>query len=264
MANFGDTCWSEIPISNRSHGEHFLLNHSPVREAHALTCSVEHIDHWNGGCAIGGALRECPDYDPSPSAAGFGWREGVPLQLVVKSSFVQKELGLSSDAIEKVTDLQAKIDKEMTLEIEKVDEEAGLKPGGWSLLSKEQQADLRIKKQEASRRVTRRYENRVNELLTNEQQMRLHQIHLQAAGMAALSDSAVAQALRLSDEQRKQIADLYPQTVSAFVSRLKGLPQKAPFAFSPFDLKPSKTSRTLVIELCLRFSTMIRRKPSTA
>ncbi len=173
---------------------------------------------------------------PRHQPPGFGWREGIPLQLVTKSSAVQKELGLSPDAVEKITELQAQIDKEMKLEIERINEEGGSKEGGRSLLSKEQREDSGRKRQETNRILKKRYENRVNELLTSEQQTRLHQIHLQAAGVAALSDAAVVKALGLSDEQQKRIADLYPQTVSAFASRLKGQPQKAPFAFSPFNL----------------------------
>ncbi len=48
--------------------------------------------------------------------SGFGWREGVPIQLVTKSSAVQKELGLSPDAVRKIAELQTQIAIESRLE----------------------------------------------------------------------------------------------------------------------------------------------------
>ena len=62
---------------------------------------------------------------------------------------------------------------------------------------------------------------RVSELLNSEQQTRLHQIHLQAAGMAALSDSAVVKEQRLGDDQQRRIKDAYYQASKALIRHLK-------------------------------------------
>jgi hypothetical protein len=64
------------------------------------------------------------------------------------------------------------------------------------------------KSAEVNRKLMDRYVPKIEELLTSEQLERLKQIHLQAAGIEAWLEPALAQELSLSEVQKAQLAEL--------------------------------------------------------
>lgn len=135
--------------------------------------------------------------------AGFGGRAGGGLMLV-RNEVVQKDLGLSAEAVEKLTKLAESLQAETRAEMQKITGEGGFQ--GLQNLSAEQRQEIQKKLADATQKIRDKVEPQIKEILTPEQQTRLHQIGWQAAGSAALADATVAKELGLSDDQKKQIA----------------------------------------------------------
>lgn len=132
---------------------------------------------------------------------GFGWRQGIPLHLLENAS-VQKDLGLSAEAAVKLAKWKQAIVAAMKSQIPKE-----LDPS---------------KRAEMVGTVHARYQSQLDEILTADQQTRLHEIHLQMAGMDALSDAAVAKALNMSLEQQQRIYNVHDRMWTEEFRSIKG------------------------------------------
>jgi Spy/CpxP family protein refolding chaperone len=131
---------------------------------------------------------------------GFGGRGGFNPLMLLQAEPVQKELELSEDQKTSLTKL--------------ADENRGGGGGGAQLSPEERQ--------------TRRDEiqKKVNEVLLPNQQERFEQIVLQVSmkmqPSQALSDSKVADKLQLTDDQKKQLADLSSDYRQKFMDLFQG------------------------------------------
>ncbi|MFM9067533.1 MAG: hypothetical protein ACKOUR_09420, partial [Planctomycetota bacterium] len=108
---------------------------------------------------------------------------------------VQKELGLSPEAIEKVQKVSTSAREELQAAM------AGFAQGGFQNLSDEQRQEMMTKMQDTNRKMQEKYLPKMQEVLTPEQFQRLKQIGWQMAGAGALSDPEVAKELKISSEQ---------------------------------------------------------------
>jgi hypothetical protein len=102
---------------------------------------------------------------------------------------VQRDLGMSRDQLKKLSETQARQKKELTRLL-------GQPPAGLA------QANDLIKKLDALHQDA---EKAVEDLLTEAQRKRLAEIVLQQRGAQALADPAVAEALKLTDDQKDQV-----------------------------------------------------------
>lgn len=124
---------------------------------------------------------------------GFGWRQGIPLQLLEEEA-VQKDLGLSAETAFNLAKWKELFVTAMETEVPKSADPA--------------------KRVELIGLVQAKYQSQLDQILTPEQQTRLHEIHLQKAGLDALSDAAVAMELNLTAEQQKQILAVHQRMLS--------------------------------------------------
>ena len=116
---------------------------------------------------------------------GFGGFGGNTLGLVTQKS-VQEEIKLSDDQVAKVTKLQE-------------DQRGSF--GGLRDLPQEERGKKMREMGEAS-------EKAVAEILNPEQLTRVKQISMQQRGLQAVNDPKVAEALALSEDQKKKIMDI--------------------------------------------------------
>jgi Spy/CpxP family protein refolding chaperone len=126
-----------------------------------------------------------------------------PLSLAAISA-VQKELGLTEDQIAKLKTLGDEARAEMQQGV-------GGFEGLRDLPAEERRAkmtEFMAKQAEAARKVAEKYKPKVAEVLDAKQVERLDQIALQAAGVQALSDPAVAKTLKLSKDQQDKLASI--------------------------------------------------------
>src|SRR5262245_16823218 len=119
---------------------------------------------------------------------GFGWRQGVPVQLV-EDDAVQSDLELDAATAHKLAGWKSMVRKAIDSEVPSNTDPA--------------------QELEKRRLVQSRYQPQLDEILNPAQQLRLDEIHLQQAGMNALSDAAVAKVLRLTPEQEQQILAIH-------------------------------------------------------
>lgn len=131
---------------------------------------------------------------------GGGARRGLTSLLTVEA--VQKELGLSSEAVEKVKAIGESLRQDMTTEM------ANLGGGNFREQTAEQRRETMAKMEELRRTVQSKYLPKIKEILTAEQFTRLQQIEWQAAGTAALADPELAGALGLTGDQKERLATI--------------------------------------------------------
>ena len=150
----------------------------------------------------------------------FGWRKSVPLQFM-QLAVVASDLGLNDEAASKLKDLQHRVQAEFEEALAKARSSEDRKTRIYLT------DELRGKNPEILHTIRNKYAEQINSLLTPEQQMRLHQIHLQYGTLSSnarlfglgrtslnddadvLSDSAVAKELRLTDSQRREIFSIH-------------------------------------------------------
>ncbi len=137
------------------------------------------------------------------SGRGFG-RGQETLFSLARREAVQKDIGLTDAS--KVTALSEEYGDAVRAELQT----AGVDFGGLRDLPEAERAakmrELATKSAEATKKVNEKLEPKLKEALTAEQFNRLGEIKVQAAGVAAFADAAVAKELGLSDEQSKKIA----------------------------------------------------------
>jgi hypothetical protein len=142
----------------------------------------------------------------------FGWRKSIPLQFIGEESVIE-DLGLSPDVVRRLNNLQAQIQMEVEAERRKApNDRSNVRNKGERRYPWDDEL-LHI--------VRNRHNDELNELLTSEQQTRLHQIQLQRLPNRtdALSDSGVAKELGLTDTQRSQIYAIHNAIQFAEVHR---------------------------------------------
>ncbi|MCY2983985.1 MAG: hypothetical protein NTY15_10135 [Planctomycetota bacterium] len=162
----------------------------------------------------------------------FGWRKSVPLQFMQLAA-VASDLGLDDEAAGKLKDLQRQVQAEFEEALGKA--RSSDDPRARIFLPKE----LVGKNPEILHTIRKKYAEQINSLLTPEQQMRLHQIHLQYGTLSSnarlfglgrtslnddadvLSDSAVAQELELTDAQRQEIRSIHMAITRAEGAKVK-------------------------------------------
>lgn len=133
---------------------------------------------------------------------GPGGGRGGALGLL-RNEAVQKELGISDEAREKLTKLAESAGAEMRAEMEK----AGVTGGFQALqgLSPEQRQEMQKKMADAMRTAQEKIVPQIKAALTPEQYARLQQIGWQSAGAVALNDPELSKELNLSADQLKQL-----------------------------------------------------------
>lgn len=117
---------------------------------------------------------------------------------------VQKDLKVTDDQKKKVEAAQQKRREEM---------QAMFQGGGVNFqeMTQEERQKMMEKMQEAEKKA---YEG----ILTKEQETRLHEINIQIQGNRAILNPAVQKELKITDEQKKQIADLQTKQQDAMRS----------------------------------------------
>jgi len=138
---------------------------------------------------------------------GFSGRTNSLVSLA-RYDAVQKDLGINGEVAGKLNELydQYRNSSDREFKAAGFDNDA-LR----DLPALERAAEMRKvneKSAEVNRKLMDRYVPKIEELLTSEQLERLKQIHLQAAGIEAWLEPALAQELSLSEVQKAQLAEL--------------------------------------------------------
>lgn len=162
----------------------------------------------------------------------FGWRKSVPLHLILHAAVVS-DLGLNEEIAGNLKELQRRVQGEFEEALGKA--RSSDDPRTRIFLPKE----LVGKNPEILHTIRLKYAEQIENLLTKEQQMRLHQIHLQYGTFASdarlfsfgridainnadvLSDSAVAKELELSAGQRQEIRSIHMAITRAEGAKVK-------------------------------------------
>lgn len=129
---------------------------------------------------------------------GFGGGGGGGAMMLVRNEAVQKELGLSAEAQEKLTKLAETTQSEMRETMQKIVGE-----GGFQALQGDPEKQKQL--QDAQRKLQEKTQGELKSILSAEQMGRIKQITYQMAGAAALNDAELAKELGLSDEQKGKI-----------------------------------------------------------
>jgi len=136
---------------------------------------------------------------------GFGaLGGGSSLLMIASSEAVQKDVGLSADAVTKLNSLRDDAQAARRKELQN----AGINPQDFQSLTPEQ----RRKMADIQRSVDNEFNPKVKEIVGADSYKRLKQIELQAnlrmRGPGALTYSDVASELKLTDDQKKKLDDL--------------------------------------------------------
>jgi hypothetical protein len=158
-----------------------------------------------------------------------GWRRSPPLQILLTDRYdghtvefildpnVVEDLGLSAEVAQKLEQLHKQILIEASEERQKPRTDDPNKPPHDRHVRQEFWND------EIWHTVRKRHTKELNELLTPQQQERLHQLNIQKQPRFtdALSDSGVAKAVGLTDAQRAQIYQLHWEVLKAEMDQIK-------------------------------------------
>jgi Spy/CpxP family protein refolding chaperone len=117
---------------------------------------------------------------------------------------VQKEIGAGDAEKAKIEAIGGESNEARREELSA----AGVDFRNFQNLSDDERRAAREKLAAATKKVNDKFEPKLKEALSAEQFKRLQEIHVQAAGIDALTDSRVAKELALTDEQTKKIADV--------------------------------------------------------
>lgn len=163
----------------------------------ALTAILSYLTSGNAARA---------EFSP-PSA--FGWRQGVPLRLL-ECEAVRMDLGLDPNTIDKLRKLETQIEDEACTELLKTWQGGKYKSLNDVPTNQQQLIRALLKfNRNVIRQIQSKHQQQIDELLTREQQARLHEIDLQSAGIDALADPDFAQELALTSQQKRSIVRLY-------------------------------------------------------
>jgi hypothetical protein len=135
---------------------------------------------------------------------GFGFGGGG-LPTLAANEAVQKDLGLSGDAVGKLTSLR----DDYFAASQKENQNAGIRPQDFQNLSADERRAATEKMAAIGVKLNEEFTPKVKEILSADQFKRLKQIQVQAMGAGpALASKDVASELGLSADQTKKIADL--------------------------------------------------------
>jgi hypothetical protein len=154
---------------------------------------------------------------------GMGMRgpRGVNPLMVVGNAAVQKDLGLSEENVSKVKEITEDVRQEMGEQIAG----AGINFRDLQDLSAEERqkrmAENQVKMAEINKTINDKFLPKINEILDKNQQKRLHEIAIQAAGSAALEDAGVVKDLGLSKDQTDKISSI----VKDFSGKTRAIPR---------------------------------------
>jgi Spy/CpxP family protein refolding chaperone len=124
---------------------------------------------------------------------------------------VQKELKLSEEQVGKVKEVTQKLQEEMQ------EQSAALK----EITDPEAR---RAKRTELSDQLDRKVREQLREVLSREQMMRLYQIRIQVGGpLSALNNPRIADRLKLTDEQKKKVAEIQKATQQKTTEARRGM-----------------------------------------
>lgn len=174
----------------------------------------------------------------------FGWRKSLPLHLILSTQVVA-DLGLSSDVSLKLKTLHKQIQREVEAERAKPHQEAPKAPKVEPWVRRYEWNDAILHS------VRNRHTDELNQLLTNEQQERLYQIHLQRQRKPTdvLCDPEVAKALSLNGSQRAAIYQRHYEVVRAEMNEVKmGREYKGPSSATLEDACPELVMKILTEE----------------
>lgn len=136
---------------------------------------------------------------------------------------VQQELKLSRDQLKKLEDVRLKQQESMAKLIGSPGPDSFFKPETLFKAPETIQKDLE--------QLAKDTEKAVDGILTTEQRKRLQEISLQQRGGHALSDPDVAEALKLTEEQRKKIEAIQAE----MMKEIQGIALKEMAGFLPFN-----------------------------
>lgn len=159
---------------------------------------------WSGALAIVALVAGTVVAQPPGGRGGFGGGRGPgnPLALLAQEP-VQKELGLSAEAIEKGRKVLEEMREAGQAEMQKVFGDGG---GAGPNMTDEQRKEMQSKMAATTQALHAKFAPQVKALLSEEQYARLQQIGWQVAGSNALTDAEVVKQLGLSKEQTEKIA----------------------------------------------------------
>ena len=136
---------------------------------------------------------------------GFGTAPRQTLVSLAAQESVQKDLGLSADNVTKITSLNE--DYRAAREKETVERPQGLR----DLPENERNAKLEEynkKSAEVAAKLNTEFTPKLQAIVGDDGIKRLKQIQLQSQGAAALSSAEIAAELKITDEQKKNLADV--------------------------------------------------------
>lgn len=144
----------------------------------------------------------------------FGWRKSVPLHLILSRRVVQ-DLGLSMEVAQNLKSLHEQIQREVEEARRNTNQNNVLKPDPWVRRYDWNDAILHAARN--------RYRVEISQLLTEQQQERLYQIHIQRQRKPTdvLCDPEVAKALSLTGAQRAEIYQRHWAVVKAEMDEVK-------------------------------------------
>ena len=154
-------------------------------------------------------LSLCVASSASAQRGGGGFfGGGQPLVRLSVNEAVQKELGLSGEVTTKLTALN----EEFTAASQKALQDAGLDFGNFGKMSEAERQNLAAKMTEVNTKVQGEINTKLKAIVSADQYKRLGEIQLQAnllnQGPLALTATAIATELKLTDEQKEKLTDL--------------------------------------------------------
>lgn len=147
-----------------------------------------------------------------PDRGRGGPRMGMDPQMgFLRVPAVQKELNISEEQLKKLEQLVEQMRSQPMAKIEAMSpEERKAKREELEKLSPEER---RAKMAELMKGRGEGIQNKLREILKPEQLKRLHEISLQARGPMAIGDPKVVEELKITDEQRRQVAEIRDKTM---------------------------------------------------
>jgi hypothetical protein len=139
---------------------------------------------------------------------GFGFGRGQQsLVSLASQEPVQKDIGLSADAVSKVSSLNEEYRAAQRKEMEGISF-----PEGFRDLPQNEQAakieEFTKKSNEATAKLNKEFTPKLQAIVGDDGIKRLKQIQLQSQGAAALTSAEVATELKITDEQKKELAEV--------------------------------------------------------
>lgn len=175
--------------------------------------------------ALALAISTVQDAQAQGRRGGMGMMRprGVSPLMVVGNKAVQKDLGLSEENAAKIKEITDDVNQERQEQLAG----SGIDFQGLRDLQGEERekrmAEIQTKMAEINKNINDKFLPKINEILDKNQQKRLHEIAIQAAGSAALEDSGVAKDLGLSKDQTDKIKSI----VKDFVGKTRAIPRDA-------------------------------------